>query len=63
MYVPLVVGGGDEQKTYRSDSFICAAAVHAYVSLFASTVRIRYLRALAEVSSPTHGEDAQLSIW
>ena len=32
VYVPLVVGGGDGQKTYRSDSFVCAAAVHAYVS-------------------------------
>jgi hypothetical protein len=29
VYVPLVVGGGDAQKTYRSDSFICAAAIHA----------------------------------
>ena len=38
VYVPLVVGGGDEQKTYRSDSFICAAAVHAYVPLSALTL-------------------------
>jgi hypothetical protein len=38
VYVPLVVGGGDEQKTYRSDSFICAAAIHAYVPLFALTI-------------------------
>ncbi|EPQ30269.1 uncharacterized protein PFL1_02385 [Pseudozyma flocculosa PF-1] len=30
-YVPLVVGGGDEAKTYRSDSFVCAAAIHAGV--------------------------------
>lgn len=28
-HVPLVVGGGDTNKTYRADSFICAAAVHA----------------------------------
>lgn len=28
-YVPLIVGGGDEQRTYRGDSFICAAAVQA----------------------------------
>ena len=27
--VPLIVGGGDTNKTYRADSFICAAAVHA----------------------------------
>ena len=27
--VPLIVGGGDANKTYRGDSFICAAAVHA----------------------------------
>ncbi|KAH6916867.1 LCCL domain-containing protein [Coprinopsis sp. MPI-PUGE-AT-0042] len=25
-FVPLIVGGGDEEKTYRADSFICAAA-------------------------------------
>ncbi|KAK0208155.1 hypothetical protein DFS33DRAFT_1371692 [Desarmillaria ectypa] len=28
-YVPLVVGGGDANTTYRGDSFICAAAVQA----------------------------------
>lgn len=28
-YVPLVVGGGDANATYRGDSFICAAAVQA----------------------------------
>ncbi|SNX85391.1 uncharacterized protein MEPE_04100 [Melanopsichium pennsylvanicum] len=28
-YQPLVVGGGDGNKTYRGDSFICAAAIHA----------------------------------
>ncbi|KAK0456655.1 hypothetical protein EV421DRAFT_1697809 [Armillaria borealis] len=28
-YVPLVVGGGDDNATYRGDSFICAAAVQA----------------------------------
>ncbi|OSD03563.1 hypothetical protein PYCCODRAFT_1388525 [Trametes coccinea BRFM310] len=28
-FVPLIVGGGDEQRTYRGDSFICAAAVQA----------------------------------
>jgi hypothetical protein len=26
---PLVVGGGDANRTYRGDSFICAAAIHA----------------------------------
>ncbi|KAH9897995.1 hypothetical protein C8Q73DRAFT_641404 [Cubamyces lactineus] len=28
-FVPLIVGGGDEQGTYRGDTFICAAAVQA----------------------------------
>jgi hypothetical protein len=28
-FVPLLVGGGDSQKTYRADSFICASAVQA----------------------------------
>ncbi|GAC94406.1 hypothetical protein PHSY_001977 [Pseudozyma hubeiensis SY62] len=28
-YEPLVVGGGDVNRTYRGDSFICAAAIHA----------------------------------
>ncbi|KAK1228626.1 hypothetical protein PQX77_008220 [Marasmius sp. AFHP31] len=28
-FVPLIVGGGDSQGTYRGDSFICAAAVQA----------------------------------
>lgn len=27
--VPLIVGGGDPNQTYRGDSFICAAAMHA----------------------------------
>jgi hypothetical protein len=30
-YVPLIVGGGDDQQTYRGDSFICAAAIQAGV--------------------------------
>lgn len=30
-YQPLVVGGGDANHTYRGDSFICAAAIHAGV--------------------------------
>ena len=30
--VPLIVGGGDTNKTYRGDSFICSAAVQAYVN-------------------------------
>jgi hypothetical protein len=30
---PLVVGGGDANGTYRGDSFICAAALHAYVGV------------------------------
>lgn len=29
-FVPLIVGGGDENGTYRGDSFICAAAAQAY---------------------------------
>ncbi|KAK7059105.1 hypothetical protein VNI00_001730 [Paramarasmius palmivorus] len=28
-FVPLIVGGGDEERTYRGDTFICAAAVQA----------------------------------
>lgn len=28
-YVPLLVGGGDGNKTYRGDSFICAAAAQS----------------------------------
>lgn len=28
-FVPLVVGGGDANQTYRGDSFICAAAIQA----------------------------------
>ena len=28
-FVPLIVGGGDTNHTYRGDSFICAAAVQA----------------------------------
>lgn len=30
-FVPLIVGGGDPDKTYRGDSFICAAATQAWV--------------------------------
>jgi hypothetical protein len=30
-FVPLIVGGGDPEETYRGDSFICAAAVQAWV--------------------------------
>lgn len=30
-FKPLLVGGGDPNKTYRGDSFICAAAVQACV--------------------------------
>lgn len=29
IYEPLVVGGGDSDSTYRGDSWICVAAVHA----------------------------------
>ena len=32
-YVPLIVGGGDDNHTYRGDTFICAAAIQAYVGL------------------------------
>lgn len=28
-YVPLIVGGGDVNGTYRGDSFVCSAAVQA----------------------------------
>jgi hypothetical protein len=28
-FQPLIVGGGDANGTYRGDSFICAAAIHA----------------------------------
>jgi len=28
--VPLIVGGGDPNKTYRGDSFVCSAAIQAY---------------------------------
>ncbi|KAJ7169742.1 hypothetical protein C8R46DRAFT_1217399 [Mycena filopes] len=28
-FVPLIVGGGDANRTYRGDSFICAAAIQA----------------------------------
>lgn len=28
-YVPLIVGGGDMNGTYRGDSFICSAAIQA----------------------------------
>lgn len=28
-FVPLLVGGGDAQKTYRGDSFICSSAIQA----------------------------------
>lgn len=28
-FVPLLVGGGDTQKTYRGDSFICSSAIQA----------------------------------
>ncbi|KAH9837151.1 uncharacterized protein C8Q71DRAFT_706978 [Rhodofomes roseus] len=28
-YVPLIVGGGDANQTYRGDTFICAAAIQA----------------------------------
>lgn len=31
-YVPLIVGGGDSNGTYRGDSFVCSAAVQACVS-------------------------------
>lgn len=28
-FVPLIVGGGDPNGTYRGDTFVCAAAVQA----------------------------------
>jgi len=34
VFEPLIVGGGDANATYRGDSFICAAAIHALVNLF-----------------------------
>lgn len=33
-FKPLIVGGGDSNGTYRGDSFICAAAIQAYVGPF-----------------------------
>ncbi|KAE8208374.1 hypothetical protein CF327_g7115 [Tilletia walkeri] len=30
-WVPLIVGGGDSNQTYRGDSWVCAAAAHAGV--------------------------------
>lgn len=32
-FQPLIVGGGDANRTYRGDSFICAAAIQAYAFL------------------------------
>ncbi|PVF97601.1 hypothetical protein CPB86DRAFT_760022 [Serendipita vermifera] len=29
VHVPLIVGGGDTSTTYRGDSFVCAAGIHA----------------------------------
>jgi hypothetical protein len=29
IYQPLVVGGGDSESTYRGDSWVCVAAIHA----------------------------------
>jgi hypothetical protein len=37
-YVPLVVGGGDSNRTYRGDSFLCAAGIHASVTLHRETI-------------------------
>lgn len=33
-YVPLIVGGGDANRTYRGDSFVCSAAVQAGIVSF-----------------------------
>jgi hypothetical protein len=30
-FVPLIVGGGDPNRTYRGDTFICAAAIQSFV--------------------------------
>jgi LCCL domain len=32
VFEPLIVGGGDLNRTYRGDSFICAAATQAWVT-------------------------------
>ena len=57
VHVPLVVGRGDKQKTYRSEAFICVCP------FFRLTVILGYLRVQAEVSSLTHGKDVQPSVW
>ena len=36
IFEPLIVGGGDANKTYRGDSFICATAVQACVIFLAA---------------------------
>ena len=40
-YVPLIVGGGDVNGTYRGDSFVCSAAVQTCVSCIVNVERWR----------------------
>lgn len=42
VFEPLIVGGGDEERTYRGDSFICAAALQAYVYFMTLTWLMPY---------------------
>lgn len=37
-FVPLIVGGGDSNKTYRGDTFICPAAIQAYFLPFTNGI-------------------------
>lgn len=58
VYEPLLVGGGDINKTYRGDSFICSAAVQAYVPTDLYLTRIQLFSIV--VLSPIPKEDVQL---
>ncbi|TFK19197.1 hypothetical protein FA15DRAFT_674663 [Coprinopsis marcescibilis] len=56
-YKPLVIGGGDEEGTYRADSFVCSAALHAgIISNNGGCGRIRLLSSFTNfVPSTSHG--------
>ena len=60
-YQPLVVGGGDANGTYRGDSFVCAAAIHAGIIKNSQggcgSVRLVGAHAVFEGSS-AHGIDS-----
>ncbi|KAH9937063.1 uncharacterized protein B0H18DRAFT_1081352 [Fomitopsis serialis] len=54
-YVPLIVGGGDANQTYRGDTFICAAAIQAIPRLKQILLcDYRWLRVLALVGNYTN---------